>query len=83
MEVCFCFPMGILNFITNPAKYFNWVGCLFVCLNFSRLLSKDVLLREGGERGGGREGGREGGRKGEREGGRKEGREGRGTRSWG
>ena len=91
MEVCFCFPMGILNFITNPAKYFNWVGCLFVCLNFSRLLSKDVLLRggrEGRERGReeGREGGR-GGREGEREGGRERGREGgregRGTRSWG
>ena len=57
---------------------------MFVCLNFSHLLSKDVLLRGGrGGREGGREGEREGGREEGREGGRKGGREGRGTRSWG
>ena len=51
----FVFSNGDFKFYNKCSKIFNWVDCLFVCLNFSRLSSKDVLL--GG--GGGREEGRE------------------------
>ena len=59
MEVFFLFFVLFSNrdfkFYNKSSKIFNWVVCLFVCLNFSRLSSKDVLL------GGGEEGGRKGG----------------------
>ena len=50
------------KFITNPAKYFNWVVCLFACLpEFLTLVQYRCVAK--GEGKGGRDGerGREGG----------------------